>query len=97
MGQQWTEKAEQYCARIENPRPTDEIQRQLESVSRALKEREKKYVCRLIVMGALISFCLRQGASVEQMTLEVNKKKAALENARRELRTMLQLNKVCNS
>ena len=28
------------------------------------------------------------------MAVEVNKKKAALENAKRELRTMLQLNKV---
>jgi structural maintenance of chromosomes protein 6 len=29
------------------------------------------------------------------MIIEVNKKQAALENAKRELRTMLQLNKVC--
>ncbi|EKM51961.1 uncharacterized protein PHACADRAFT_102496 [Phanerochaete carnosa HHB-10118-sp] len=73
---EWSEKAQRFCERIENPRKVQDIQRQLESVQRALKEREKT-----------------QGASVEQMAIEVNKRKAALDNAKRELRTMLQLNK----
>ena len=36
----------------------------------------------------------RQGASVEEMTIEVNKKKAALDNARRDVKQMLSLIKV---
>ena len=35
-----------------------------------------------------------QGASVEQIAAEVNKRQAALETARRDLKLMMQLNKV---
>ncbi|KAI0726209.1 P-loop containing nucleoside triphosphate hydrolase protein [Fomitopsis betulina] len=73
----WTQKALQYCARWENPRKADEVQRNLDAVQAALREREK-----------------RQGASVEEMTIEVNKKKAALDNARRDVKQMLSLIKV---
>ncbi|KAF9804066.1 hypothetical protein IEO21_09462 [Rhodonia placenta] len=72
----WTEKAEQYCERFPNPRDADEVQRNLEAVQTALKEREK-----------------RHGASVEEMTIEVNKKKAALETAKKDLKNMLALNR----
>lgn len=39
----WTEQAEKYCTRFENPRKAAEVQRQLESVQAALKERERRY------------------------------------------------------
>lgn len=44
--------------------------------------------------GRVLSSC-RQGASVEEMTIEVNKKKAALDNARRDVKQMLSLIKAC--
>ncbi|KAF8895600.1 hypothetical protein BD779DRAFT_1434318 [Infundibulicybe gibba] len=73
----WTEKALQYSSvRVENPRKTEVIQRNLESVKSALKERER-----------------RQGATVEEMTIEVNKAKAKLDAAERDIREMSNLNK----
>ncbi|GJE88371.1 hypothetical protein PsYK624_044540 [Phanerochaete sordida] len=74
--EEWANKAQQFCERIESNRSVTDLKRELESVSTALKEREKK-----------------QGASVEHMAIEVNKRENALTNAKRELRTMLQLNK----
>ncbi|CAL1712529.1 unnamed protein product [Somion occarium] len=72
----WTGKAEEYCERFPNPRKVADVQRNLDSVQNALKEREK-----------------RDGATVEEMTVEVNKKKAALETAENELKNMALLNK----
>lgn len=40
----WSEQAEKYCERVENPRKVTEVQRQLESVQAALKERERRYI-----------------------------------------------------
>lgn len=74
--QDWTEKAEKYCARVETTRKPDEISRQLESTQKALNDQQK-----------------RHGATVEEMTLEVNKAQAALQSAERDLRIMGQLNK----
>jgi hypothetical protein len=37
----------------------------------------------------------RHGATVEQMTIEVNKAKTKLETAERDLKQMTNLNKVC--
>ncbi|KAG6831338.1 hypothetical protein H0H92_011253 [Tricholoma furcatifolium] len=73
----WTQKAQQYCARVPNPRTVEAVNRNLESVQNALKEREK-----------------RHGATVEEMTIEVNKARANLEDAERDLRQMSNLNKV---
>ncbi|KAF8500946.1 P-loop containing nucleoside triphosphate hydrolase protein [Russula emetica] len=72
----WTRGAEQYCARVPNPRKVAVVQRNLDSVQAALKEREK-----------------RQGASVEEMTAEVNKARAALETAQKDLKSMASLNR----
>ncbi|KAI9509233.1 hypothetical protein F5148DRAFT_978695, partial [Russula earlei] len=69
-------KAEKYCARVPNPRKVQTVQRNLDSVQAALKEREK-----------------RQGASVEEMAVEVNKARAALETAQRDLKSMASLNR----
>ncbi|KZT64630.1 P-loop containing nucleoside triphosphate hydrolase protein [Daedalea quercina L-15889] len=66
--QNWTAKALQYCERWPNPRKAEEVQRNLDAVQAALREREK-----------------RQGASVEEMTIEVNKKKAALDSAKKDV------------
>ncbi|KAF9523413.1 hypothetical protein CPB83DRAFT_690784 [Crepidotus variabilis] len=38
----WTAKAAEFCEQVLNPRKTAEVQRQLESVQNALKEREKR-------------------------------------------------------
>ncbi|TFK73649.1 P-loop containing nucleoside triphosphate hydrolase protein [Pluteus cervinus] len=72
----WSLKAEEYCERVETDRKPDEVQRNLESVQKALKEREKKH-----------------GASVEEMTIEVNKAKARHDAAERDLKQMISLNK----
>jgi len=72
----WTKQATTYCDRVPSPRKVDEIQRNLDSVQAALKEREK-----------------RQGASVEEMTIEVNKAKTDLENARADLESLDLLNR----
>lgn len=40
----WSEHAEKYCERVENPRKVGEVQRQLDSVQAALKERERRWV-----------------------------------------------------
>ncbi|KAN0139913.1 P-loop containing nucleoside triphosphate hydrolase protein [Lactarius tabidus] len=72
----WTAGAEQYCARVLNPRKVEVVQRNLDSVQAALKERER-----------------RQGASVEEMTAEVNRARAALETAQRDLKSMASLNR----
>ena len=42
MSQVWTEKATNYCERVPNPRKADIVQRNLEAVQAALKEREKR-------------------------------------------------------
>lgn len=72
----WTAGAEQYCARVLNPRKVEVVQRNLDSVQAALKERER-----------------RQGASVEEMTAEVTRARAALETAQRDLKSMASLNR----
>lgn len=38
----WSEHAEKYCERVENPREVAVVQRQLDSVQAALKERERR-------------------------------------------------------
>ena len=40
----WSEHAEQYCERVKDPRKVAEVQRELDSVQAALKERERRYV-----------------------------------------------------
>ncbi|TFY75234.1 hypothetical protein EWM64_g8778 [Hericium alpestre] len=72
----WTSKALEYCERVENPRKAAEVELQLNSVKKALEEREKKH-----------------GATVEEMTIEVNKAQAALESAQKDLKSMIALNK----
>ena len=42
MSQVWTEKATNYCERVPDPRKADIVQRNLEAVQAALKEREKR-------------------------------------------------------
>ncbi|KAK0487309.1 P-loop containing nucleoside triphosphate hydrolase protein [Armillaria novae-zelandiae] len=74
--QAWTAKAADYCDRVETTRRSDEIQRNLDSVQQALKEREK-----------------RHGATVDEMTVEVNKTRANLEAAESQLKQMVSLNK----
>ncbi|KAI6027610.1 P-loop containing nucleoside triphosphate hydrolase protein [Pisolithus microcarpus] len=71
----WTARAREYCDPVENPRKVAVVQRQLESVQTALKERERK-----------------QGASVEEMTIEVNKAKADLDSVEHDLRTCAVIN-----
>ncbi|KAG8214643.1 P-loop containing nucleoside triphosphate hydrolase protein [Butyriboletus roseoflavus] len=73
----WSEHAEQYCEKVENPRKVGEVQRQLDSVQAALKERER-----------------RHGATIEEMTIEVNKAKGDLDNAERDIRSLSNLNHV---
>ena len=82
-----------------NPRKVEDVERQLESVSKALKEREKKYVCYWCFLdlggNADGGLCLgRQGASVEEMVQEVNKATGNLEKVEKELKQMSALNKV---
>jgi len=38
----WTAKALEYCEQVPTPRKVEDVEKQLESVSKALKEREKK-------------------------------------------------------
>ncbi|KAG1906517.1 uncharacterized protein F5891DRAFT_941410 [Suillus fuscotomentosus] len=71
----WTSSAEEYCERVENPRKVDVVERTLESVQKALKERER-----------------RHGATVEEMTIEVNNAKAVLDSVEKELRSLAALN-----
>lgn len=70
------------------------VQRQLDSVQAALKERERRCV-------PPSTFCMyrgplpyRQGATVEEMTIEVNKAKADLDNAESDLQQLATLNNV---
>ncbi|TBU45032.1 P-loop containing nucleoside triphosphate hydrolase protein [Dichomitus squalens] len=72
----WTAKAAEYCERFPNPRKADVVQRTLEAVQAALKERER-----------------RQGASIEEIAEELQKKKAALDTAKRELKSLMSLNR----
>ncbi|KAG1745864.1 P-loop containing nucleoside triphosphate hydrolase protein [Suillus paluster] len=71
----WTTGAEEYCERVENPRKVDVVERNLESVQKALKERER-----------------RHGATVEEMTIEVNNAKVVLDNAEKDLKGLAALN-----
>ncbi len=54
------------------------MQRNLEAVQAALKQREK-----------------RQGASIEEIAEELQRKKTALETAKREIKALKSLNNVC--
>ncbi|KDQ62666.1 hypothetical protein JAAARDRAFT_54572 [Jaapia argillacea MUCL 33604] len=76
----WSEKAERYCARVETKRKAEEVQRNLDSVQAALKEREKKH-----------------GATVEEMTIQVNKAQADLHTAESDLADVTALNKSLKS
>ncbi|KAG1822914.1 P-loop containing nucleoside triphosphate hydrolase protein [Suillus subaureus] len=71
----WTTSAEEYCERVENPRKVDVVERTLESVQKALKERER-----------------RHGATVEEMTIEVNNAKVVLDSAEKDLKSLAALN-----
>jgi hypothetical protein len=53
------------------------VERTLESVQKALKERERKH-----------------GATVEEMTIEVNNAKAVLDSAEKDLKSLAALNNV---
>lgn len=58
-------------------------------------QRAREAVCNASSCTWPLTECAcRQGASVEQMAIEVNKKRTALETARKDLKIMLQLNKV---
>ena len=92
--QDWTRGAEQYCSRFSNPRKVQVVKRNLDSVQAALKEREKRYVVCLHVTQSDRLQSRRQGASVEEMTAEVTKARAALETAQRDLKSMASLNRV---
>ncbi|KAF8727723.1 hypothetical protein AX14_007074 [Amanita brunnescens Koide BX004] len=72
----WRKSALEFCEPFENPRKKDVVERNIESVQRALAERER-----------------RHGASVEDMTVEVNRAKAKLEVVQNELKQMYSLNK----
>ncbi|KAK0235306.1 P-loop containing nucleoside triphosphate hydrolase protein [Armillaria nabsnona] len=72
--QDWTEKAEEYCERVETRRKPDEIKRNIEAAQAALEERER-----------------RNGASVEDMTREVNRRTDLLENIQRDIGQMASL------
>ncbi|KAK0450388.1 uncharacterized protein EV420DRAFT_1706032 [Desarmillaria tabescens] len=72
--QDWTEKAAEYCDRVETRRNPDEINRNIEAAQAALNERER-----------------RNGASVEEMTREVNRWTDLLENIQRDIRQMASL------
>ncbi|KAK0186629.1 P-loop containing nucleoside triphosphate hydrolase protein [Armillaria mellea] len=72
--QDWTEKADEYCDRVETRRKPDEIQRNIDAAQAALEERER-----------------RNGASVEDMTREVNCRADLLENIQRDIRQMASL------
>ncbi|KAG6919643.1 hypothetical protein DXG01_003507 [Tephrocybe rancida] len=72
----WTAKAEEFCERFPSPRKVEVVKVNLESVTKALQEREK-----------------RHGATVEEMTIEVNKAKAKLDTAEKDLKQMSTLNK----
>ncbi|KII86908.1 hypothetical protein PLICRDRAFT_164325 [Plicaturopsis crispa FD-325 SS-3] len=76
----WTKRAEEYCERVPNPRKVDVVQRNLDSVTAALREREK-----------------RHGATVEEMTIEVNRARANLNSAEKDLKNMTTLNKALKS
>ena len=76
--QAWTAKALEFCERFENPRKPEMVQRALDAVQHALKERAK-----------------RQGATVEEIAEEMQRKQAALDSAMEELHALNSLNKVC--
>ena len=93
--QDWTKEAEQFCERIPGPRSVEVVKRNFESVQKALEAREKK--CDAIFWSLIRCtdlMCSRQGATVEEMTIEVNKAKANLDNALADLANMSKLNKV---
>ncbi|KAK1222346.1 Structural maintenance of chromosomes protein 6 [Marasmius sp. AFHP31] len=75
----WNTDANKYTnnERVETKREPKVIQRQIQSVDNALKEREK-----------------RQGYTIEETTVEVNRTKAKLESAKKELGAMIKLNKL---
>ena len=66
-----------YCDPYPNPRKPDVVQRALDAIQAALKERQR-----------------REGASVEEIAEEMQRKKTALDTAKKELRALNSLNKV---
>lgn len=74
----WSAMASEYCARVENTRKPEVVERELKGVQQALHEREK-----------------RGGATVEEMTVEVNRTHAALQKVKSELSELNQLAAVC--
>ncbi|KAF8574882.1 P-loop containing nucleoside triphosphate hydrolase protein [Ramaria rubella] len=72
----WSEKAEQVGPRVENPRKVSVLQRQIESVEKALKQHER-----------------RQGASPEEIAVERDNAKLALDTHQRQVDEVGKLNK----
>ncbi|KAH8072267.1 P-loop containing nucleoside triphosphate hydrolase protein [Cristinia sonorae] len=72
----WTAKAEEFCEKYPDPRSPNVVKRDLDGITNALKEREK-----------------RHGASVEEMAKELHKRKTVLEDTKKELKSMMALNK----
>ncbi|KAG6853816.1 hypothetical protein C0991_001062 [Blastosporella zonata] len=85
----WTDKALEFCDRYPSPRKVEAVQRTLESVNKALAEREKRHVFNFLTSKSV----LMHGATVEEMTIEVNKTKAKLDTAEKDLKQMSTLNK----
>lgn len=70
------------------------MDRHLKSVQKALEEREKRSSSMLLVLLVMLIQYNRHGATVEEMTIEVNKAKKKLESAEKDHRQMSKLNKV---
>ncbi|KAI0357379.1 P-loop containing nucleoside triphosphate hydrolase protein [Trametes cingulata] len=74
--QAWSAKAAQFFEPFPNPRKVDIVQRNLNAVEAAVKERER-----------------RQGATLEEIAEELQRKETALETAKVELKALSSLNK----
>lgn len=75
----------------------DDVDRDLAAVQKALREREKRYASAItmyFIHGFNDPAPFRHGASVEEMTIEVNRTQAAWDNAKKEYLQVVRLNKV---
>ncbi len=77
----WHSKAADYCEEVPTPRKTTKIQKDIEALEKALKQREKRQVSAVSPEYRNSRWRRRHGATVDEMEFEYARAKHALETA----------------
>ncbi|KAF8157852.1 hypothetical protein B0H34DRAFT_706410 [Crassisporium funariophilum] len=77
----WTEKAAEYCEQVPNPRKPEEVKRHLDSVQKALKEREKRHGASVEDMAKEVNKAKEQLDKAEKELRQMSRLNKALKSS----------------